>query len=466
MRSWIDMAKSGKAYIASLEDGESASSAEGLLNEPKAKHPSWRDKEAAERFFWFMMPSFVARAFGHASDNSEIPAANATSYLNGLRGLASFIVTIAHSTDDFLWVYHGWGETAEDRYLVQLPIIRLAFCGTYMVTIFFVISGFVLTYGPLKKIHSGQGFDAISSLPSSIFRRPFRLFMPVVPILVITCILIHYQAFYSPPLREPLGPVANGIWSQITFIWHTLLTIITQNTTATIMPQGWTLSVEYQGSLLVFLCCIAFARTSALVRISCALGLFFLQIGVWQQCLFLSGMILADVRHARQKLPPLTGAAHKAANVASWLLLVFGLFLGGWPTHGNGYAAVGYSWFTWVPTAGMDPTRLFPAIGAVALVTALENLPVLQRYLNSRWALYLGEISFELYLVHWFVGRSSATWGLKFQMLDAGYSITVAWTVTFAIMLMLSIWFADVFWRLIDRKSVRFAHWLSKKLGI
>ncbi|GJC77676.1 hypothetical protein ColLi_00514 [Colletotrichum liriopes] len=449
MRGWFLGAPPDESYIALRGDEERDRSTELPLHEIGAtSSPSraqsygtgWRPKDAARRMFWLLLPSFLSRALGHVDEDGAIPMASATSYLNGLRGLASFIVTIGHNTDDYLWIYRGWGETDEDRYLVQLPFIRLAFCGIYMVTIFFVISGFVLTYSPLKKSHAGQGVDAIGSLPSSIFRRPFRLFMPVVPILVVTCILIHYQAFYVAPGRQPHGPVANGVWSQITFIWRTLITIITQSTTATIMPQGWTLSVEYQGSLL---------------------------FSMWQQCLFLSGMILADVRHARQKLPPLlTGAAHKAANVASWLLLVFALFLGGWPTHGNGYAAAGYSWFTWVPTAGIDPTRLFPSIAAVALVAALENLPVLQRCLNSRWVLYLGEISYGLYLVHWVVGRSFATWGLKYQMLDAGYSMTVAWSVTFVIMLVLSIWLGDVYWRLVDRKSVQLAQWLSRKFGI
>ncbi|GKT82697.1 acyltransferase [Colletotrichum tofieldiae] len=426
MRGWFLGAPPDESYIALRGDEERGRSTELPLHEIGATpSPSraqsygtgWRPKDAARRMFWLLLPSFLSRALGHVDEDGAIPMASATSYLNGLRGLASFIVTIGHNTDDYLWIYRGWGETAEDRYLVQLPFIRLAFCGIYMVTIFFVISGFVLTYSPLKKSHAGQGVDAIGSLPSSIFRRPFRLFMPVVPILIITCILIHYQAFYVAPGRQPHGPVANGVWSQITFIWRTLITIITQSTTATIMPQGWTLSVEYQGSLL--------------------------------------------------KLPPLlAGAAHKAANVASWLLLVFALFLGGWPTHGNGYAAAGYSWFTWVPTAGIDPTRLFPSIAAVALVAALENLPVLQRCLNSRWVLYLGEISYGLYLVHWVVGRSFATWGLKYQMLDAGYSMATAWSVTFVIMLVLSIWLGDVYWRLVDRKSVQLAQWLSRKLGI
>ncbi|GKT43271.1 uncharacterized protein ColSpa_03452 [Colletotrichum spaethianum] len=292
--------------------------------------------------------------------------------------------------------------------------------------------------------------------------------MPVIPILAVTTIVINKGAYYSAPMRDPSGPVSDDIWSSITFVWRTLFTLITQSTTGTVMPQGWTLYVEYQGSLLVFTCCLAFARVSALVRSPCVLGLLFafLNLSQWQPCLFLAGMILADIRHVRQKLPPLTGAWRKVADVASWLLFVLALFLGGWPQKGNAYAATGYSWFYWVPTAGIDHTYFFPSISAIALVAALDNLPVLQRALSSRLMLYLGEISFALYLVHISVGRSSITWGLRYQMVDAGYTMGVAWTVTFVIMLFLSIWLADIHWRLCDKKSVQFAHWLSKRLGV
>ncbi|GKT43272.1 uncharacterized protein ColSpa_03453 [Colletotrichum spaethianum] len=157
VRGWFFGARSDESYIALREDGERNRSMELPSNEDEAMpspprawsyDSSWHPKDAVRRICWAVLPSFLARALGHVDKEGEIPMASPTSYLNGLRGLASFIVTIGHNTDDYLWIYRGWGETAEDRSLIQLPFIRLAYCGIYMVTIFFVISGFALTYSP------------------------------------------------------------------------------------------------------------------------------------------------------------------------------------------------------------------------------------------------------------------------------------------------------------------------------
>ncbi|KAK1994290.1 acyltransferase [Colletotrichum falcatum] len=477
IRGQLSGPRSDGSYVALGSQGGGDGSAELPVDENGATESSlrargygagWSTKGAARRLFMFLLPSFVARALGHVDEDAEIPAVTATSYLNGLRGLAALFVTFAHNTDDYQWVYHGWGQTPEDYYLVQLPFVRDVFCGVFMVAIFFVVSGFALTYSPLRKCHAGQSADAIASIPSSIFRRPFRLFLPVVPTLLATTIAIQNGVYYSSPMRTPSGPMVSGAWSYVPFIWGTLVTIMTNPTTGTILPPGWTLSTEYQGSLLVFMCCLVFARTSAPVRIFCVLALlaFLLQLSLWHYCLFLAGMILGDIRHVRKKLPALEGRARRAVNAATWLLLAVSLFLGGWPMRDDGYAAAGYSWFTWAPTFGIEPMRYFPSVGAVGLVAALENLPVIQRGLTSRCILYLGEISYGVYLVHWLVGRSSATWGLRYRMLESGYSLGFSWTLTFVIMLVLSIWVGDINWRLFDQKSVRFSHWLSKKLGI
>ncbi|EFQ31730.1 acyltransferase [Colletotrichum graminicola M1.001] len=476
IRGQLSWPRSDVSYIALAGDDERYDSAELPINENGATLSSLRargygagrySKYVIRRALLFLLPSFLARKLGHVDEDAAIPAATSTSYLNGLRGLAALLVAISHYMSDHMWVNRSWGQTPADYHLAQLPFVRLVYSGVFMVCVFFVLSGFALTYSPLKKCHVGQSADAIASLPSSVFRRPFRLFMPVIPTLVATTVAIQHQGFYQHNGISLVGPVAGGVWSQVLFVWGSLVAIITTSSINTIIPPAWTLSTEFQGSLLVFTCCLVFARIPALVRILCVLALlaFFLHQANWQFCLFLAGMIIGDIRQMRQKLPPLKGLKRKAASAASWMLLVVCLFVGGWPLDGNGYTAVGYSWLVWVPVFGMEPKHFFPSVAAVGLVVALENLPVLQRGLSSHSMLYLGEISFGMYLVHWLVSRSF-TCSLKHRMLQAGYSMSCAWTVTFVMMLVFSIWLGDVNWRLVDKKSVRFSHWLSKKLGI
>ncbi|OHE96568.1 acyltransferase [Colletotrichum orchidophilum] len=480
VHGWFPGEQSIEAYDALLEDEEADVSAdysdlsyeeEKPIEYTRRSYFRWPHVDV-RRIFWASVPSFLAHAFGHGDEDSIVPDSTATSYLNGLRGIAAIIVVIMHNTDDFPFIHRGWGETEVDHYIIQLPFFRLIHCGIFSVCIFFVISGFALTYGPLKKAHSGQVETSVGTLPSSVFRRPIRLFLPVVPVIFVTLALKTFGLYYNVYSRGVEGPPATGIWGHLAMAWKTLMIIVTQSTTGSILPQAWTLSVEYKGSLLVFLCCLALGRVSPLVRLSVVMTLFvwFWTLGadgnMWQPCLFLWGMILADVRHVRDKLPNLTGSLDRAAAASWWPVFVFAIFLGGYPINGNTFAATGYWWLAYIPVFGQDPARSFPSVAAMILVTALENLPLLQRGLNARWVLYLGEISYGVYLVHWAAERCFLTMGLKYKMLNAGYSIGVAWTLTFVLGLVLSVWFGDVHWRMVDQKSVRFARWLTKTLGV
>lgn len=338
--------------------------------------------------------------------------------------------------------------------------------------IFFVLSGFVLTYSPLKKAHSGQVEACIGSLPSSVFRRGMRLFFPTIPLLFIVLVLKTYGLYYNSGSRDPEGPPATGILEALVVVWQNFIIITTQTTTGSFLPQAWTLSVEFKGSILVFLCCLALGRVSPLARLSVVaiIFVFFWTLGadgdMWQPCLFLWGMVLADIRHLRNKLPSLEGSLERTASYSWWLVFAFSLWLGGYPINGHAFNAVGYGWLEYFPTFGQDPARTFPAVGAMILVTSLENLPPLQRLLNARWVLYLGEVSFGMYLVHWAVERSFLGMGLKFSMQNAGYSLGVAWTCSFTVVIVLTLWFGDLHWRFVDQKCVRLARWLTTTLGV
>ncbi|KAK1854060.1 acyltransferase [Colletotrichum chrysophilum] len=474
IRGWFSGAWSLKSHYILLEGDDMYSPTELPLDETERSPPlsrasiRWRPV-SPQRLFWLMVPSYVARAFGRGTADSNIPAPNSTSYLNGLRGIASLIVVLQHTIDgDYSIVHHAWGEDDENRYFIQLPFVRLIHSGVFMVSVFFVISGFALTYGPLKRSHAGQGATAITSFPSSIFRRPFRLFLPTIPIIAISTALIPFNGFYALNSFEPMEPVALGLWGHLHYMWWTLITIITSGSANTVMPQGWTLAAEYQGSLLVFLSCLAFLKIAPPVRMSFTVLLlnYFFYLRNSYPCLFLAGMLIADFRHLRSKMPGLPIMARKITTVTSWLLLVPIIFLGCWPMHGNAFAAPGYSWFIEFDTYGFGPQTFFQATCAVALVVVLENLPPLQRLLNTKLVLYLGEISYSLYLVHWGCGKNFLTYGLKLEMIEAGYSLIASWGSLFVITMVLCFWLGDVHWRLVDQKSVRFSHWLSRILGI
>lgn len=85
IRSWLPEAEYGAPRSPLLE-----------LKPPRRYYTGW----GIRSLFWATIPSFIADTWGHAGDDSVIPEPNETSYLNGLRGIASLTVIIQHSTDD------------------------------------------------------------------------------------------------------------------------------------------------------------------------------------------------------------------------------------------------------------------------------------------------------------------------------------------------------------------------------
>ncbi|KAK1637722.1 hypothetical protein BDP81DRAFT_517351 [Colletotrichum phormii] len=387
--------------------------------------------------------------FGHATANSTIPAPNKTSYLNGLRGIASLIVALQHTIDgNYPLIHRAWGDGEESVYVVQLPFIRLIHSGVFMVSIFFVISGFALAYGPLSKsyalqtVQGAQGANRISSFPSSIFRRPFRLFLPTIPIIAVSTALVPFGAFYALNSTEAMEPVAVGFWGHVYYVWTTLITIITSGSANT---PVWP-------SLI---------RMTPMVRLPATFLLLIYSFNLQRManCLFISDMFIADFRYFRANLPELPRMVQQQQQqITSWLLLVPIIFLGCWPMHGDATQAPMHLWFIGFNTFGFGVQSFFQGTCAVALALVLENLPVLQRVLNTKPVLYLGEVSFSFYLVHWGCGKNFLSYGLKLKMLAAGYSLIVSWSTCFVIAMLSIMLLGDLHWRLVDQKSVQFSH--------
>jgi len=86
-----------------------------------------------------------------------------TAYLDGVRGFAALLVYWGHHE---LWAHDALGadrilENAygydNQRYLACLPGVRLFFSGGHFaVTVFFVLSGYVLSTKPMAMIQAGE----------------------------------------------------------------------------------------------------------------------------------------------------------------------------------------------------------------------------------------------------------------------------------------------------------------------
>ncbi|KAK6066127.1 hypothetical protein SCUP515_10874 [Seiridium cupressi] len=143
-----------------------------------------------------------ARAAG-----SIVSQRNEADFLNGMRGVAALLVYWHHHE---LWL-HTTGRNIFERafgyrdryYFIALPWVRILFNGGHFATaIFFIISSYSMSIRPLRLIRAreeGRENGVLAEhLASSIFRRGFRLYIPVS---ITTFVFITAIHLFRPPSR-------------------------------------------------------------------------------------------------------------------------------------------------------------------------------------------------------------------------------------------------------------------------
>ncbi|KAJ5167001.1 uncharacterized protein N7482_005782 [Penicillium canariense] len=175
----------------------------------------------ARSFVSFLLPSFI-----HGSEAHECRPF--TSSLDGLRGYAALAVMNYHILYAYqAIVFYGYGLSqealasscarpedshAKTNWIIQLPIIRLPFTGTWAISVFYVMSGFPLSYKPLKESREYPlGFaKGAAAVVSSFLRRPIRLFGPPVLFTFITMLGLQLGAFKS---SQAISESSGGVWA-------------------------------------------------------------------------------------------------------------------------------------------------------------------------------------------------------------------------------------------------------------
>lgn len=151
-----------------------------------ARSTSWRP--LLVRFGFFLVPSFLQGR--HAREQIRPARLSPTAYLDGMRGLAALFVFFCHYFYQAFIIAEGWGAGETNYNFLKLPFIRLWYQGPPAVCLFFVISGYALSYRPLKLVRSRSSTDFSNAISSLVFRRGIRLYLPTaISTLLIVCLL-------------------------------------------------------------------------------------------------------------------------------------------------------------------------------------------------------------------------------------------------------------------------------------
>ncbi|KAL1296931.1 hypothetical protein AAFC00_004538 [Neodothiora populina] len=456
----------------------------------------------------FLLPVFTATA---ASARRVTP----TAWLDGMRGYAAFFVFLRH----FEFAYHRKGAfvygTVEDpdypdenRHILQLPILRLLVAGESMVCIFFVISGYALSLKSLKLIRSHSHAQLMRTLASSVFRRPFRLFLPCIASTLLIFVALRVGIFDYPNTlgedevtfrmiywgwaHEPQPHVFETFNEQLWDYIHATKGLFDIMSHAHWPSHGydihlWTIPVEFRCSMVLFLTIAALSIVRTRVRMI-TLGLLIagsFQCDVWELGLFWSGMFLAEASLIQESFSDVEAKIEEGApmhkeppkhseseNKAFWYFaFVVGLVLLSIPPQKTEFAPFYSNLIKWSPQGLREGEkhRFWMAIGSVLVIWSINNALSLQGIFSCALGRYLGNISYALYLVHGFINHTLG-YSVVYNLWEntTGKSTTRQYETGFAlgglIVIPAAIWAADLFWRYIDTPIVKFTRWLENQL--
>ncbi|KAI3398875.1 hypothetical protein diail_8384 [Diaporthe ilicicola] len=424
---------------------------------------------------------------------------HSTAWLDGMRGISALCVVIYHSTLLwFTWDLHS-AYVPGTLQILKMPIIRLLISGPPHVAIFFIVSGYSISHKPLKLAHQGRYPEVGSALASSFFRRHPRLFMPAAVVTFFNA-LFTQMGWYglqglpgvAIPTREP--PHALNLRDQMqhfvmTEVWNT--DPIGQDHVRGGLPRAvqnpydanlWTLPIEFNTSMVVFMFLAAFSRVKNRVRMAFAfvLTIYFEYFwSYWALFLFLAGMLLCDLRFELDDIHSQSAKTMSDEDVVLpiWARVPQGIVsrifrkITGSRILGR---ITGVSlfilalWMLSMPELTYIDT-LYTHIGAVVLVLVVDYAAFLHIIFTNPISQYLGKISYSLYLIHgpmlWTLGSVLGTRCVAFTGGETNESYVMGIAIAAFLWWPVAIWVSDLTYRAVDSKSVQLARWAYEKLS-
>jgi peptidoglycan/LPS O-acetylase OafA/YrhL len=400
----------------------------------------------------------------HDIPDPPAPAAR-WAYLDGLRGWAALLVVVHHFISLFdLGLMTGrpavsrWGF---EKYVAGTPL-NIPIHGTFMVQIFFVLSGFVLV----------RAFLGNRTFLGALIRRYLRLALPTLAACLGTWVLIRVGLDFTHPLMQEIAvPWHGGPDYQLPHfslgqaIGQALYTVFTGPFDMALLLDGvlWTMPIEFSGSVLI-LVLVFFVRRApgharwdlpGLLVLTCLTWgyyQFFMVCGVWLYFLHERGGFRLDfgkpLLAAAMAFLVIACASYPAVDRPGLFYRLFAFDVSSWVDFHFQHLF----WFV-----GMDRAAFYQGCGAVCLVWSVLNSPRLQVFLGR--ATFLGKISFPLYLVHIPLLFSVGAVYFPFKAWFGGANAAIL--PTFVVFLASSLASAWIGYLLVEKPSVQ----LSRRIG-
>lgn len=286
-----------------------------------------------------------------------------------------------------------------------------------------MVTGYVCALKPIKCFLQGNHNAAYAAMTKSAIRRVPRLVLPVALIITLSCIATQLGAFdvsnhcdgvglpqTSPNRRDSLFAAINAMLHDILRVWT--------HGSSEYGAELWTMMPILKGAFWVYVFLLTTARVKQSWRMAIALGLTLFRWACNDPFFgmqFFFGVFLADLQNldagSFTKLQALSTGPVRTAM--SFFFLVVGLYIASLPdTH--------HDWQPWslnlrhflaaILPRDPDFPRFSSGLGLDIIAIGLHLSPSARTILSNRFFLWLGRMSFAVYLLHNQILRSFLCW--------------------------------------------------------
>lgn len=366
-------------------------------------------------------------------------------YLNGLRGLAALVVVFSHMFFGFYPALHT-GDLNQSHNGIELLIakspLNIIYNGGFAVSLFFVLSGYVLS---AYFFQTGKH----SYLIENAIKRYLRLVIPVLFSVILAYLILRLDLFYN----QKIAQISRSDWLSNFWNFNHNLNIMLSEGSYKVFLYGdctynrvlWTMTYEFFGSFLTF-------ATAILVgQLRHRFWLYFIIILITIDTyyfLFILGVFLSDFFQRpviKQNNYPLL----------TWLFLGIGLFFGSYPSivsiDDTIYSILSFACIK-------NPVIFYHGCGAFLVLLSILLSTKLQSFFSNFIFMFLGKISFSLYLIH-LIGICSFSCYIFMHLLN-WFSYFTAFVTTLILSLSLFMCIAYVVYNYIDKVGIK----LSKEI--
>ncbi len=374
-------------------------------------------------------------------------------YLDGLRGWAALVVVFHHLELSFAPALQG----PTDAVSPILGPFSFVADGPLAVAIFFILSGIVLAAATESTLRSRPqiGFTGL------VVKRWLRLGLPIV----VAGLAIFALFALVGDQTARIGALTGSGWISGLFppkYQPQLIEVVREAVIGAFVgpqtplhdPVLWTIRVEFIGSILVFCLCL-FVRNGLVRMAACALSAAALIATPAWLPNFCALFALGVAMHELQRMELLHHPSETTTD-SIWLDIA-----------GLGMIVLGASIY---PLLYLHAPSLMNRLGDLAdplghmsqwtarstlIVAGTMLAPSAQRFLAQPVSLFLGRISFGLYLLHipllWSIGAAC------YPMLDRHLGLMPAVALTSTLIVVCSALAAAIFHRLIEVPAIKLA---------